>query len=825
MINHTMETLKSISVYVRETAGVVLRVLPITHIFAIVREDHFNNGQNMKMLRLLLFAGLLCCCVRREVSIEIADGQKDEILDISLNEDILVGESEINDYDNRFIDSDNDGIPDRREELLGTDPANPDTDGDGVLDGDELKEKTDPLNPASASAYHPGYNKRCKLFFDCEEADLIRQHIKTKLDERKEPYVILLNRIKLVADNDIPKYLGHFDTKISPVIGEIAESNAFLGWLYKDPRYIEKAFKAISEPFPDPTGVSVYAKYNLYESEALTSFCTAYEFLSASDMLGIEELDIAKENIIKRINHFREITHNGTYAAQLAYLNNNHKAKVLSALGLCALLFNKRKEAAFEMSSAMTGIDYIMADFQNAEGFYAEGPYYLVYTDNSFLPFMYAYHRFARGRDMPFYGVENISGGSPYTNRVVKIKDFATNEKIINLYKMALFMTQPNGLMLPIDDANPICLHGAIHYRIFGNKDFLWQWYKPECGFYSNKLNVLSLLLLTDEEPLSSPLSIRLDASYKDGGVAILRDSFDENGVFFAFIGENGKARRHGLGHEHPDELSFVLWANKVPLIIDPGYINWENHDLVKYPKDHSVILIDGETQEYDVIRNKIGSDAYLSDVVKDGRVTYISGITAYKNSDIKRRVIRINEKYFVLFDSVEIHDSEKHKVTIQINGAGGGDIPNSYFSLKDDGAIYSRDSITLFISVLSSGDNLSFSSRREEFASGWGVYGYNDLFVSEAECVGNIYFQTLLMVSEKGFSSITKERISESLFYHSWYDDEFEYSVIFNNTRGTQKVKINNNEVVVSNGLTVVVYLDGVEVHRTELIDVHATF
>lgn len=55
------------------------------------------------------------------------------------------------------------------------------------------------------------------------------------------------------------------------------------------------------------------------------------------------------------------------------------------------------------------------------------------------------------------------------------IKDFAVNEKIINLYKRALFITQPDGLMLPLDDANPSCLHGAIHYRIFGNKDFLWQ--------------------------------------------------------------------------------------------------------------------------------------------------------------------------------------------------------------------------------------------------------------------------------------------------------------------------------------------------------------
>ena len=46
------------------------------------------------------------------------------------------------------IDSDRDGLYDRDEALLGTDPYNPDTDGDGLSDGDEhLRYGTDPLNP------------------------------------------------------------------------------------------------------------------------------------------------------------------------------------------------------------------------------------------------------------------------------------------------------------------------------------------------------------------------------------------------------------------------------------------------------------------------------------------------------------------------------------------------------------------------------------------------------------------------------------------------------------------------------------------------------
>ena len=49
------------------------------------------------------------------------------------------------------IDSDGDGLFDKDEAAIGTDPYNPDTDGDGLSDGDEHFEryqyKTDPLNP------------------------------------------------------------------------------------------------------------------------------------------------------------------------------------------------------------------------------------------------------------------------------------------------------------------------------------------------------------------------------------------------------------------------------------------------------------------------------------------------------------------------------------------------------------------------------------------------------------------------------------------------------------------------------------------------------
>lgn len=768
------------------------------------------------LLKIFITILILFNCENNSSSSLKDAGEENLFLDIINTTDVSGLDNEIFDNQDRYLDSDGDGILDKREEILGTDPLNPDTDGDGILDGEELKTRTDPLNPASASAWHPELNSNPKLFFGKDEEPTIKSHIIDRISNDKEPYLTIYNRIKNIAKMEYSPYPKNFDTRISHQNSEITESNAFLGWLHNDDNYLSKALSGISEPFPDPSNVSSTAKYNLYESEALVSFCTAYEYVASSGLVKEEDLKAARENLIKRLDFFREITHNGTYAVELAYLNNNHKIKVYGALGLCAMLLNDRKEAAFEMSSAMTGIDYLMTDFQNADGFYAEGWNYLDYTDNSLLPFLLAYHRFAKGKEYLYYGVENISGGSPHTGKMVKIKDFASDERIINLYQMALFSTQPNGLMNPIDDANPTCLHGAILYRIFNNPDFLWQWYKTDCQFNSSRLNTLTLLLLTDDLPPSSPSSLEKEGVNVEGGVAILRSSFEPDSIYFTFIGEHKKARINGLQHEHPDELSFILWAFGKPLVIDAGYINWDNHDKVKYAKDHSIILIDGEGSGYDSIRNRIGADAYLSEITYKNMTTSILGETSYKDSDIKRWVIRVNERYFILFDKISPMDNEKHNFAIQINGAGGGDIPDSSFELIKDGALYTREGVYLYISVLSNGENLSFSYREEEYAKWWGSFGINDMFIAETEGIGDMYFLTLLIPSTQPLNNNISERISAELFYHRWSDSDYDYYAIFNKSNTSEEIQMDNRRLIISKGLNIIIYSAESEIERS---------
>lgn len=72
--------------------------------------------------------------------------------DADSDDDGLTDGDEVNVYDTDPLDpdTDNDGLNDGDEIALGTDPFNPDTDGDGLTDGDEVHiYGTDPLDPDS----------------------------------------------------------------------------------------------------------------------------------------------------------------------------------------------------------------------------------------------------------------------------------------------------------------------------------------------------------------------------------------------------------------------------------------------------------------------------------------------------------------------------------------------------------------------------------------------------------------------------------------------------------------------------------------------------
>lgn len=623
-----------------------------------------------------------------------------------------------------------------------------DSDLDGVPDLVENKDGTDPLNPSSAKVWHPELNQHPRLFFTYKDIQMIY----LKLISKDSPFSDLASRIRTLADADLPEYSDElYDPAVSAKIGSIVEASAFLGLIESDQKATEKALQGLIMPFPDPTQ-TVSEKYDLYDAEALVSFCSAWDYLKGNPIADEAKLLSAKANLVKRIDMFRKMVHEGPLFPMLMVSRNNRSIKVVSALGLCALSINDRPEAAFDMSEAMTTLDFLLNQHQgNEHGGYAEGWYYLVYGANSFLPFIYAYHKWAKGKAYPYYGVSYFQPDSPYVDKVVEIKDFASNPTTREIFRAALWSSRPDGLMPNTDDANPSALHGAILYALFNDPDYLWQWFRPASNYYSGRLDTLSFVAYDGTSPPISP-SLNLEGSAIEAGFAIFRESWDHDAIYMLVQGEHGDMRINGKGHEHADELNFQLFAWGKPLIIDPGYISWDKHDMVKYATDHNTILVDGKGSPYDLmgeITGLIGVDAYLTNMITQSPFTRVTVKTKYNDVSFERGFTRINKRIFLIDDRMDA-SGKTHEYSFLLNGMGGGDVRMSSFLMLENGARWEVDGVWVEAVITSTTNDIIFLHDLEEHATSWGNWATHERLMAKAKMDKNAGFLSFIVPGTK---------------------------------------------------------------------------
>ena len=626
------------------------------------------------------------------------------------------------------VDSDGDGLTDREESEIGSDPFSPDTDRDGIEDGAEVAEGTDLLDPSDASAWHPEFNDHPRLFFDASDIP----GLAARMNASGEPLSTLAARIRAVASSALPEHPADgFDLSVDSARGRIASDAAFLALVQEDSAMLDKAVSAIVDGYRNPAdaGLAPDSDYDLYGAEALVGFCSAWDFIAANPAIEPDLKLQVRQALERRIDDFRYMTHEGPVFLMMLFARNNHVLKVLGALGLCAMSLNDRSSAAADISEAMTGIDWIFNNFQaTADGGMAEGYHYLTYGSDSYLPLFFAWHRFSGGDAYPFKVLPGIQDENPLVGQVVQVQDFVMNTTTRNVYRLALDSVTPAGLCPDVDDSNGAAQHGAVLARLFGEPDFLWQWYQPAAHFDSDPLHVLALVSLDGSEPPAQPGG-ELDFMKYEAGMTVLRTSWDESAMYVYLCGEHGRIRTAGLGHEHPDELSFLLWNHKKPLLIDPGYINYEKHALVFRPKDHNTILVDGVGSPFDSMSELgtgVGTDAFLSCIGKRGNFTWASVKTEYEGVTFTRRLVRYGDDMLFVEDIIEADRS--HGYTWLMNGMGGGTVPDSSFQIEDSGATWTNGGPAVRVVVSPLSGTPTFSSLLEEHHSPvWGEFDQHE--------------------------------------------------------------------------------------------------
>jgi len=578
---------------------------------------------------------------------------------------------------------------------------------------------------------------------------------------------------------------GSYDINVAAQWGAIAEANALVALLEDDPQALEKAVDLIAREFPDPSGLSGLSDYDLLEAEALVRFCSAYDLILANPFVTADEISRARDGLLRRLGMFRWMCHEGSVSLLLMVSKNNHAMKVFGALGLCAMALNERPDAASDLSEAVTGLDFLLNNHQSTEdGGYAEGWHYLEYGAESYLPFFVAYHRFAQGNPYPYYAVPTLQVDNPNAGKVVWVPDFALNPRTRTIFRTGLCSVRPDGLMPETDDANPQPMSGAVLGSLFQDPDFLWAWFKPSVNFYSGRLNVLSFVLYDGSPPPSAP-NCPLEGTLEEAGFAIFRSGWDEDAVYLLLQGEHGAVRLHGGLHEHADELSFMLYGFGQPLILDPGYINWELHDLVRFSSDHNTILVDGKGSPTIDFPAMVGVDAYLTPMQEDGLLKWVSVKTEYEGAKFQRRVVRIEPWFFVVEN--RIFGGEKPKTySLLWNGYGGGDVFGTTFEMLSDGARWASQKAMVEVhSVPFSGGMASLSHDLQEHVTRWGEYAMHERLIVDKTMSQTAGFLTVILPARANDGTFACQtfQLEDGVCAIRWEDGNFAFLALTNAT------------------------------------------
>ena len=664
--------------------------------------------------------------------------------------------------DPAVADTDGDGLGDGSEVVRGLDPTRADTDWDGIPDGQEVADGTDPADPRSARAWHPEVTARPRLYFGPEDKETLRARaglagtspdpaLTTDADAAAAATLWAQLQATAAKAPETQDLAGEYDPRMGSRRALIAEAAAFVGWLTGDTAASQKAAEIMAASFPDPLplndGLFVDGGYDLYESEALASFCAAYDLLLATaqdapNALPAGLLDAARARLLQRVADYRTICLGpGGYRNLMLLAQNNHTMKVMGGLGVCAVALSDRPEAAGDWSDAVAGLSYLLTVYQgNASGGYAEGWNYLGYGGQAWLALVAVLHRVAQGGSVYLRGLAPLSSQDPTAGVATWYEDLVTEPTFGAIYRASLLASQPDGVTPLTDDANPYRQHWGLVGGLLEDPSFRWFWALPAVDFAARSLELATFAWFpamgppTPQAPADAPPALPLNVSVPDAGFAVLRSAWSQDATYLLLEADHGALREHGLGHEHADPLAFVLWAHGTPLALDPGYIRWEDHRLVKYGRDHNIVLVDGQGPAFpldDYVEGPPHGDAWIEEAELDGEQPSLLGRATYRDVTLWRRVVRLPGGRFLLADRVLAE--APHAYTWVLHGFAGGDVPDSAFELLPDGARWSRPGAALRAVVAPTEGTLATSHRLEEHTIVWGQWAYHEALDAQA--------------------------------------------------------------------------------------------
>ncbi|HEX38255.1 MAG TPA: T9SS type A sorting domain-containing protein [Candidatus Cloacimonetes bacterium] len=541
-------------------------------------------------------------------------------------------------------------------------------------------------------AWHPEKTYWPRTLIDSSQAAI--DEVKTRVTV--EPYLSIYDNIKTTSDVDYTSCTTQLEKAV------VARCAAFRYLIDDQSTYADKA-KEYLLVMQRESYANVDEQYRniLWDSEMLSLACITYDFLKGNnyDFSGDETAVRTKIQDIAAEMYYDLVSSSPWSGLHLLWEIGfgeqiNYGVKFASALGMCAIVLNTETSGDTDRQPE-TWINYAMQKTNlqfnnwlvNEQGMWAEGPHYLTFTATSFLPFAISHNNFVDGQTED-YGGEVLP-------------PLLFNDNFQGIGEWVVKIRQPNGARPDFDDSflDPYFLNGMLA-EPYDNDVLAWDYVHANNPYFvdatSNNISVEAICAYDNvaypgtTEPLFSPTQFLPEA-----GQAIFRSDWSEDAVYMCLLAENGQAREGGRTHEHPDNGSFIIYALGELLAMDSGYISWDKRDSVRYAKNHSMILVDGEGPPAATLTTAEGTDAYLGEYFDTDGLDYACEITSYQNTDFMRQVTFINNSYFTITDWVG--SSSTHEYSWLLHGNGGGTTGNG-FSMGTNGSAYTVNNVTLHV-------------------------------------------------------------------------------------------------------------------------------
>jgi hypothetical protein len=502
-----------------------------------------------------------------------------------------------------------------------------------------------PALPGLRPEQHPG------LLFDSTDLGELRSRV------QREPYATWWHTVRqravqtpvsLSADRDRAHY---------------AKALAFVYAITDSLDYARRATELLLDMRFPPRGGDVGEPHS--EGEVVAQYTLAYDWLDTylvavpearseirailaeeaariHEGIVIREIDLGLSNLVIRLH-------------ETGHLGNWH-IRAYAGLGLAALALSDHPGTGGATPHDWAANAYglvtrsLEMQVEEIDGGYAEGPFYLRYAADLYLPYMLALRR---QLDLDLLAWDPVS----------------------RAHRWSLNLRLPSGRRPNVDDAHLDDFYG--HYLAAVDPDgsiFAWDWAQNTSGLYVRHGSEMDAIALYDDTVAAVAPAHGPTVFMPGAGDAVFRSNWSSTGTYLLLRGEHGTSRERGLAHEHPDETSFVLHAGGEMLALDAGYIEFAEHDRVNRGANHNVILVDGLGPPLSFALGQVvggGNDAYIRDTVVHAAGDYAQVHAAYGGVELLRRVAFPDRSFFVVAD--EIRAPVEHDYQWRLHGNGGG--------------------------------------------------------------------------------------------------------------------------------------------------------